>query len=979
MPNNPFKFEVSTVKPTAVVFADTFLRKPIKKFLRKKGISIRSPKTAKSEKIIDYVIDANRNPEALKLARRQGTKYLAISQNLDEEFDLTAINGRVIRTDFLIGADMPLESVVGQMLSASIRNETIILPAGKDIFPLHVEDLANAVWQALVMPNTAGKEFLILGQPIDIKQLGKILKNLGQTTEGIAINKDVRVIDYSKEKLQESALLLDWQPRLEPQQALQKAFQSLISDPRLKKKQKPKQYLKVEIEEPEKVYSEKKEAGKRKPKLKKEAAGEIASQSKEIQESKKDDSVIAKFIPEFKKYQIKQKAKPKKKDEEIIIIEEGPKKDSLVLDKNDEIEQLINQLEATKQKSEQAKKQVRKKEININWKKFILTPLIFFLIVFISTWIKPICATGLGVFQTKAALVSGKNQNWEKSKRLSQKAKKNFQTANIFIKDHPLSPLIFGVKKQIEQISKAGIDINKSIEIALPLTENLIRLTDNILHGKENNFHASINQIQASQRQLSWQLASLAASIKASWDLPPRWKKTPNQWADNLNQIIDYLNKSEKLIDNLAWITGADNHRRTFLVLLQNNMELRPTGGFIGSFALITFQDGALIDFDVKDVYAADGQLKGHVEPPKQIKEILGEANWYLRDSNWDPDFIESAKDAEWFLSKELGRDVDGVIGFNLEAAKKMLDAFGEIYLADFNEKISSDNLFERAEFWTENEFFSGSTQKMAFLGLLGQQLFESIKAAKPEEHLKLARALIDSLEENEITIYAHDPKLAFDLHSLGWDGTIKQPKCAAENCINDYLFLVEANLGVNKANYFLRRNIEQIIDIKSTNKIEQIIKINYENTASSNNWPGGKYVNWMRVLMPPNKQIESITITDPLNPKIRQTIPVDQRTEEIINNKKILGFKMEVPINQRRTVEIRLSQQVNLNPDSFSYVLYWQKQPGYQETPVSVLISFPDTWQPVQVNPAASIVSGKLLFNPQFSRDLNLGAAFEQ
>jgi hypothetical protein len=84
------------------------------------------------------------------------------------------------------------------------------------------------------------------------------------------------------------------------------------------------------------------------------------------------------------------------------------------------------------------------------------------------------------------------------------------------------------------------------------------------------------------------------------------------------------------LAGNLPSILGKDGIK-TYLILFQNNMELRPTGGFIGSYGLATFDSGRLTDLTINDVYSADGQLNGHVEPPAPIKDYLGEANWWLQ------------------------------------------------------------------------------------------------------------------------------------------------------------------------------------------------------------------------------------------------------------------------------------------------------------------------------------------------------------
>jgi len=112
---------------------------------------------------------------------------------------------------------------------------------------------------------------------------------------------------------------------------------------------------------------------------------------------------------------------------------------------------------------------------------------------------------------------------------------------------------------------------------------------------------------------------------------------------------------------NLPSILGQDTNKN-YLILFENNMELRPTGGFIGHTVLQNFGGGKLNGLDINDIYSADGQLKGHGEPPAPIKNYLGEANWWFRDSNWDPDFPTSAERAEWFLNKEMDQNFDGVI-----------------------------------------------------------------------------------------------------------------------------------------------------------------------------------------------------------------------------------------------------------------------------------------------------------------------------
>ncbi|KKU82477.1 MAG: hypothetical protein UY10_C0032G0013, partial [Microgenomates group bacterium GW2011_GWA2_47_8] len=67
-------------------------------------------------------------------------------------------------------------------------------------------------------------------------------------------------------------------------------------------------------------------------------------------------------------------------------------------------------------------------------------------------------------------------------------------------------------------------------------------------------------------------------------------------------------------INNLITVyraAGGFDGQKTYLILLQNSMELRPAGGFIGSIATLGIEDGFMETPVVQDVYALDGQLKG--------------------------------------------------------------------------------------------------------------------------------------------------------------------------------------------------------------------------------------------------------------------------------------------------------------------------------------------------------------------------------
>ncbi len=935
-----FQFEVATTKPAAIIFADPFLTKILRRFLHRQGLVVK-----RKPSLVDYVIDVQGNPEAIQLAQRSQAKYLRLTKEVDLSVDLEGINWRLARTNFLLGPGLDPQEPLNQIVIAAIKNQPLTIPFNPQdqIYPLHPQDLAQALWQALVLPNTAQKEFLILGPPVTVQQWVNQIQQLAQNEQPVQFQPHSRLPSYSKSIIEASQNQLHWQPQFSWQETTEAAFQFF--------------WKQIAPEEKQESVS---------------SLSEDVPPVPTILEFPREESLSPESTDNYQ-----ETTRETHPEEELIVIEE---QESAPEEKQEEkrIQQILDHFQEEPSPSSPDTKHKSRK---LPWKWFLVLGGIPLFLIFLF-WFRVVFGLVWASRQLYQSLNQMSQQSWSQAEKSSQKAKTGFGQIEFWLKETQLSWAFPFVNQPLTQLAELGHRTALAVQLALPLAENSFNLAEAILKDRSFDFDQGIKTISQQMVQLDWQLSLVEALLESRWSLfPPRWRQASQDWRRKISHLRSGLAKAQKIVPQLPWLVGAQGQRRTFLVLLQNNMELRPTGGFIGSFALITFEDGALINFEVKDVYVADGQLKGHVEPPKQIKEILGEETWYLRDVNWDPDFPKTARNAQWFLRKELGRQVDGVIGFNLEAAKKLIAAFGEVYLADFNEKIDANNLFERAEFWAENEFFPGSTQKMAFLGLLGKQLFEMIKAARAEEYLKIGQAFLAALEEKEILIYLNQPELNQALYQLNWDGRIKTPTCSLQPCFTDYLYLVEANLGVNKSNYFLRRRIEKAIEFRPDGQISHQLKIYYENTATSSNWPGGEYVNWLRVYLPRETQLESIEVSNPFNPQEKKIIGPEEREEEIKNNKEVIGFLIRVPIKQRRTVTIKFNQKLNFDPQQkrFGYLLYWQKQSGYQSTPLSVLISFPNEWQPLQVNPAASLVSGKLLFNQQLDKDSTFGVEFGQ
>lgn len=495
------------------------------------------------------------------------------------------------------------------------------------------------------------------------------------------------------------------------------------------------------------------------------------------------------------------------------------------------------------------------------------------------------------------------------------------------------------------------------IKHALVAAENVNQALRATLGKSSGDVNLKITQAKEELETADEVLETVWAEVKNQKKLSILGKDQTDRLHENLPKIRQMVAQGRSFLaaaPNFLGISG----KKTYLLLLQNNMELRPTGGFIGSYGILTFEKGQMSNLRVEDVYTADGQLKGHVEPPPAVKKYLKE-HWFLRDSNWDPDFPLSAQKAEWFLEKETGQVTDGVVAFDLGLIQSLLSALGQVTLPDYQETITADNLFEKAEKHAEIDFFPGSTQKKDFLGALSRRLIEKLTNEENIKWLTVLEAVNKSLAEKHLLFYFNDPTLQNLVQAGGFGGEVKDLPTF------DYLMINDANVGMNKANAFLERKINYEVTIGEQGEVENKLTIFYENKSPADAWPGGKSGNYLRVYLPLGTVIDGAT----LNGKTVQGVEVT-----ISSGKTVFGLYFEVPVGEMRQLNLsyRLPSKIRWPFDSEKsvYDLYAQKQPGTDKDPLTLIVNYPTNLEIAKTDPQASMEDQSLAWFSDLSTD---------
>lgn len=470
-------------------------------------------------------------------------------------------------------------------------------------------------------------------------------------------------------------------------------------------------------------------------------------------------------------------------------------------------------------------------------------------------------------------------------------------------------------------------------------------------------------------------------------------KELPETITRKLTDMESLLVPLANTVDTLPQLLGFEG-KRVYLILFQNNMELRPGGGFIGSYGIATLENGQVQSFTVHDVYEADGKLTGHVDPPFGLRRYLGASHGFLRDSNFSLDFTQNAVSAMTFLQMETGQKVDGVIGVDTNFLRSLLTVVGPVKVTDYNETVTPENFYLLTQTHAEKDFFPGSTQKKDFLKSLLTAISQKIETDKDISKTQIVKKIGESIAGKHILFAFPDQasQKLFTVNNLSsslWDGRAKQ-----DNEFLDYFGVVDANLGANKSNYYIKRSIEQNVSLQDTGDVQTTATVTYTNTSTSASPFGGNYKNYVRFLLPANATVDSLkidnqavpttdAITDPAIFTAKDFVPPQEleleKTKE--QGKEVVGFLVVVPTGQTKRVSLAytIPKAVSVAEPSFIYNLRIFKQPGTQDDPYALFVAYPSTFRLVRSDKGLTDVGGKLAYSVYLTGDKEMEAVFSK
>lgn len=341
--------------------------------------------------------------------------------------------------------------------------------------------------------------------------------------------------------------------------------------------------------------------------------------------------------------------------------------------------------------------------------------------------------------------------------------------------------------------------------------------------------------------------------------IPVEYQTTVQELQTTTPKLAASMKEFITFSKTLSTILGKERKMR-YLVTFQNNTELRPTGGFIGSFAEMDLLNGKIDHMYVPEggTYDLQGQLSEFVASPHPLS--LVNPRWEFHDSNWFPDFPTSAKKMVWFYENAGGPTVDGVIAINATFMPQLLEIVGPIEMPEYGRTIDSENfLFETQKIveleydtYQINDELREVEAPKQFIGDLAPKILERLENADTETMLAVLDLIGKGLSTKDAMLYFDNNALQSTSEALGWSGSIKQTT-------GDFLMVTHTNLGGGKTDAVIDQDIFIDTTLQLDGSIINTVTITKEHKGlKSALFEGQNNVDYLRLYVPQGSELIS-------------------------------------------------------------------------------------------------------------------------
>ena len=392
------------------------------------------------------------------------------------------------------------------------------------------------------------------------------------------------------------------------------------------------------------------------------------------------------------------------------------------------------------------------------------------------------------------------------------------------------------------------------IDFIVKSLPNLLPQIDKISE-KMKIVEAEVSQIDAERYPTQLKGIPVRNDIKSAQDL--------------IAQVSTLLVSGKPVIENAPYLLGMDSPR-TYFLLFQNDKELRPTGGFMTGYAIMSVDKAKFNPVLSDDIYNLDAKYKPSIPAPDPIvKYIKGpyvlSQNLRLRDMNWSPDFPTSMQMFTTAIAGVGVKNIDGVIAVDTKVLDNLLSVIGPIGVPGFGNfstqidpQCNCSQVIHALEAYADVEGPiiwdpvtgkiiqrpANSENRKKIIGPLMNSILANAMGQPKDKLAPLFTAAFNSVMEKDVLLYLMDAKVQQAVSDFGIGGAIKDYQ-------GDYLHINDANLGGRKSNLYATEDVLQDVKVAGDGSVTKTVTITYKNPEKQDGWLNSVLPTWVRVYVP--------------------------------------------------------------------------------------------------------------------------------
>ena len=467
------------------------------------------------------------------------------------------------------------------------------------------------------------------------------------------------------------------------------------------------------------------------------------------------------------------------------------------------------------------------------------------------------------------------------------------------------------------------------------------------------------------------------ASVRGRWQV----------WQRLLSGLVGDGANLDHLTTLLLGLLAPDQPR-DYLIVFQNNDELRPTGGFPGTYLLVKFEQGMfkILDAPGTGPFALSDEVAKVNLPPQPILSVA--KFWTFHDANWFLDVPTSARTMLGFYAQDRGFSPDGMIFLTPGIMEDLLGLTGPVRPARYQVDITAENFVAATEQQVEFGYDKALNNPKQFLIDLVPLMLEKLSRLNGPDALRATALTMKRANQGDLLFYSSQDDLQSAIRGLGWDGALLPVN-------GDYLAVVDTNLGGGKTDRVTDERVRTTVTLDGSLLRHEVAVTRTHRGQAGDKLNGFANRDFIRVYAPPAAQLVGIngaTIPDAgffLEPEASakltsdllknegQTL-VDQANGYRITNesgRKTFGAWSRIEPGQTQTVIFTYTTPAPSGGGPATWNLTWQHQPGAPLRSWQAVFNLPKGKNVRGTAPGATISNGKR--TATFTSDSTISRSF--